>query len=146
MAGHNDSSPIPSAGSKPLFFWEATSGLEDYCFSAVSLPLIICFSKILLFGFFFFFHRYLDCLLTVSSCCTLADHGWCLFQTWFLGTQLQMTWEGLAFKGQALILTWNSYVLSDWSVGLNRSGSWVSPGLKMSLAPLEPIATSSKHF
>lgn len=57
-----------------------------------------------------------------------------------------MTWEGLAFKGQALILTWNSYVLSDWPVGLNRSGSWVSPGLKMSLAPLEPIATFSKHF
>lgn len=99
------------------------------------------------------FSLFIDTWIVSSPSCP-AVHWWIMagasFRFLIFEIQLKMTWEGLAFKVQALNLAWNSYVLSDWAVTFimasDRSGSWVSPGLKMNLTPLEPIATSSKHF
>lgn len=104
--------PFLLLGQDLFFFWGATSGLENH-FTGISSINHLFFQNI---NIFFFVHKYLDCLLAILPCCTVADHGWCLFHTWLLGTQLKMTWEGLTLKGQALGFAWNSCVLSDWSV------------------------------
>lgn len=104
------SSPLPSFGSRHLFFW-GDKGQENYYIS----PIVHLFYKSL-------FHTWLSSSLRYPA----VPSGWWLvplWDFWFWGTQLKMTLEGLVIKSRS------SALLETHPLVCASSSPWLSSGL-----------------